>query len=134
MDSSISVRVFDWKGDIWLAVDRIGSADHRKHAHRDRLATFRETPVHDVSEDVALLWMLEQLQLWVNAGAPFAWSEAPSAPPGGGRRGRPEAWACPRREGEDPLRSETQPPPLEDRASEASSDGLWPPGYQPELW
>ena len=134
MDSSLSVRVFDWRGDIYLVVDRIHSAPRRKYAARDRLATFHATPVRDVPEDVACLWMLEQLTLWVNAGCPYTRHASATGAPLGGPQGAraPGAPSGPRPA--PSLRSKTEPPPLEDSGAVGVSDGLAPPGVQPPLF
>lgn len=134
MDTSISVRVFEWRGELWLAVDRVHSAAHRRYAPRDRLASFHVRPMREVSEPVACLWLLEQLTLWVNAGCPNARREAAPASPVGDRRGHRAIGAPRRASAESALPSQTEPPSLEARDGEAVSDGLKPLGTQPSLF
>ena len=130
MDTSITVQVFDWRGELWLTVDRLHRHGGRRYAPRDRLATFHVDALRDVSEDEALLWLHEQLAAWVAAGCPRRrWTDrvAVSAPPGGGHGGRRVATAT--RPGK-PLPSKTAPPPLEGSGAAGVSDGLKPPGVQ----
>jgi hypothetical protein len=134
MDSSVTVQVFDWRGEIWLTVDRVGRVDHRRHAHRDRLATFHAQPVRDVPEDCALLWMLEQLTAWVNAGCPRPSAQRARGPLGGASGGTRANGAPPTPTADPALQSQTVPTPLVASASEASSDGLWPEGRTDPLF
>ena len=130
MDSQISVRVFDWRGEIWLAIDRVGRAPDRRYAPRTRLATFHAQPLRDVPESVAFLWLLEQLTAWVNAGCPSPSRAARSGAPqrgatGGETHGAPFGQAA-----ENRLPSQTRPSAVKHSASVASTDGLTPPGEQ----
>lgn len=135
MDSAISVAVFNWRGECWITVDRILRHDGRRYAPRRRLASFRAATMSDLPEEIALEWLVDQLTIWVNAGAPPEWHSAPkvpSAPLGRGHRVRRVA------SGESAgksLPSKTATPPPMGSASAASTiDGLQPPGEQLDLW
>jgi hypothetical protein len=134
MDTSISVRVFEWRGEIGMGVDRVGRAGHRKYAPHTRLATFSATAVPDLCEETLLLWMHERLTEWIGQGCPPCWREAPPASPQGttgvvSRTGAPSG-----REPARSLPSQTEPPPLEHRGAVGVSDGLKPDGFTPPLW
>lgn len=134
MDTSITVHVFDWRGDLWLAVDRVGRHAGRRYAPRTRLASVHAQPMREVSEDEALLWMLDVLTLWVNAGAPTsqrADAQRPRRPQVGATGdGAPTcAW------GAVTLPSENlPPPPMAERRAERVSDGLVPEGITDHLF
>lgn len=134
MDTSISLRLFNWRGDIWLTVDRIGCSDHRKHAPRERLATFHTWCLPEVSEENALLWMYIQLNAWVGDGCPDARREAATVSPGGGTTGGESAARVARQAPEIALPSQTEPPNVERCDGVAVSDGLLPEGEQLALW
>jgi len=134
MDTTLSIRVFEWRGALHLVIDRIHPAPRRRFAQRDRLAGFSAAPVQPVPEDVAALWALEQITAWVNAGCPYALRVAGSAPPSGGSRGARANGAPTGNRPHPVLPSQTAPSPVEHRTSAASSlDGLNPPGFTPEL-
>lgn len=134
MDSRISVTVFDWKGELYVGVDRIGRASDRRHAPRTRLATWHATlPESDVSEEVALLYMWMRLNEWITAGAPLM-SEAITASPWGDRRGEALDGVSASALAATALPSQTEPPPVERRQPVGLSDGLSPEGSQPPLW
>lgn len=134
MDYSITVQVFDWRGDLWLSVDRVGRVAGKRFAPRERLASFHTDAMHDVSPDEALLWMHEQLAAWVNAGCPRrSWTDAkrPRRP----LEGAMGVGAPTGHQGLVTLPSENStPPPREERRAERDSDGLKPPGVQQTLW
>lgn len=134
MDTSISVRVFEWRGELHATVDRVGRSDHRKYAHRDRLASFSETVEGQVDEVDAMLWATAQIAgLLLVSMSEAERSEAP-APPGGpqGDVRSTRAYVTPH------LRSATTrnaaQTPNGESTGAAGSDGLRPPGVQPSLW
>ena len=61
MDTSISVRVFEWRGELNCTVDRVGNTDHRKHAPRTRLASFSTSAFEGNSEVDAVLWATAEI-------------------------------------------------------------------------
>lgn len=98
MDTAVSIRVFEWRGDLHLAIDRIGGTPDRRYAHRDRMASFSIQCPEDVLEEEVISWAIAQLEVWERAGLPHGHAVAP-APPEGGHRG----------EGETACRSVTRP-------------------------
>jgi hypothetical protein len=134
MDTSISVRVFEWRGELHLVVDRIYSAGHRRNAPRVRVAAFHGEALPSLLPAEAMEWAVHQMNLWMNAGFPTEGGVAVSASPSGDHRGDRASGAPPCADRGLALPSQTEPPSLEGRDGEAVSDGLKPLGTQPSLF
>lgn len=134
MDSSLSIRVFEWRSELHCTVDRVGRSDHRKYAPRTRLAGFTLPLETEPSEVDACLWALLKICDLLGVSMDQA-TESPSASPGGDRRGR---LAARRASSTSPLYDATVKnahPPLCPSVGEAVSvDGLKPQGATPTLW
>jgi hypothetical protein len=134
MDSILSIRVFEWRDVLWGSIDRVGSSDHRKHAPRTRVATWRLPTVPGVSEELAFLWLLDCLNDWVKDGCPDRrWTDreaVPASPSGDHRGARVAADDTPN----EPLPSKTEPPADKKAGAVGVSDGLWPEGLTPHLF
>jgi hypothetical protein len=134
MDTSISVQVFDWRGELWLAIDRVGRVAGRRYAPRARLATFHALPLRDVSEDEACLWMYDVVTSWVNQGCPRVHltsaerSRLPLEGDTGGRRAYEPSGPS------DATLKEAADPPRDQRRAERVSGGLSPEGHTPPMF
>jgi hypothetical protein len=133
MDTSISVRMFEWRGDVWISVDRVGRAGHRKHAPRTPLVSIHSSSDTPICEDVALLWLQGCLTEWVAAGCPRGHREAVSAPPQGATGVVSRTGVPPQLDRSKALPSQTEPAPVEHRGSEATSDPWVDGTFQPAL-
>jgi hypothetical protein len=134
MDTSISVRVFEWRGELHLVVDRIYPSGHRRYAPRVRVAAFHGEALPALLPAEAMEWAVHQMTLWMNAGFPTEGGVAVSAPLEGPQGGSPRSGAPHTTEAGSALPSQTEPPSLEGRGGVAVSDGLRPLGTQPSLF
>lgn len=133
MDSSLSIRVFSWRGDVHCTVDRVGRSDHRKYAPHTRLVSFTSEGWTDTNEADCFLWALTQL-------ASLAIVQMASPPPGGvgipsgdHRGGLPSPGVSATNGSEIATIKNATPTPIYLAAASAVSDGLQPPGWQPSL-
>lgn len=128
MDTSLSVRVFEWRGELHVNVDRVGRVGDRKYAPRTRLATRSGPWDGEVTEEAFLLAAIMVLVDYVGDIAVLASILAaqprPASPSGDHRGERVATGDTP----SGPLPSQAVRPSVEHSASAASSDGLWPPG------
>jgi hypothetical protein len=85
MDTSLSVRVFEWKGDLHCTVDRIGRTDHRRHAHRDRLASFTTKCDPTIGEIPAMTWAVMRLVDHLAISVEHSRAAGPASPVGDDR-------------------------------------------------
>ena len=134
MDAQIVARVFEWRGEIYVAVDRVGRASDRRYAPRHRVATWTATTKAAPTEAEATEYMILILQQWLADGLPRGLhvprQRRPGAPGGGGGDGRV---ATP----DTPIQASTITNGAEVANSSAprrGSDGLQPPGVQEALF
>jgi hypothetical protein len=130
MDTRIIATVFEWRGEIYVSVDRVGRASDRRYAPRHRIATWTATTRANPSEAQAAEYMITILGQWLAEGMPRGLhvprQGLPGAPGGGGgdRRvatGKPASRA---------LQSQEPPSRLIGSDAVGVSDGLQPPGEQ----
>src|SRR4030095_14738116 len=87
VDTSVSIRVFEWRGALHLAVDLVGPVLGRRYAPHRRLASFTVASLPGLQPPEATEWAIAQLTLWLNAGMPTDGRAAAPGCPGGGRSG-----------------------------------------------
>lgn len=134
MDAQIVARVFEWRGEIYVAVDRVGRASDRRYAPRHRVATWTATTKAAPTEAEATEYMIVILQQWLADGLPRGLhvprQRRPGALEGGGGDGRVAT-------GDTPERASTISDGAQvanSAAARRASDGLTPPGVQEALF
>jgi hypothetical protein len=130
MDTTVSIRVFEWRGALHVIVDRIWPAPDRRYAPHARVVSFTTDSLPGLREDEATEWALTQMTLWMNAGWPTDGRVAVPAPPRGGHRGERANGAPTCTDGVAALPSQTQPAAVVDSDAGGVSDGLQPAGVQ----
>jgi hypothetical protein len=130
MDSSISVRVFEWRGELHCVIDRIGATSGRRHAPRARVASFHGEALPALLPAEAMEWAIHQLTLWMNAGFAPDGGVAVSAPLEGPQGGSPRSGAPTGQERAGRLPSQAVSPSVEGCGAVGVSDGLSPAGEQ----
>src|SRR4030095_11408640 len=129
VDTSVSIRVFEWRGALHLAVDLVGPVLGRRYAPHRRLASFTVASLPGLQPPEATEWAIAQLTLWLNAGMPTDGRAAAPASPGGDRRGDRASGAPTCTVRAAALPSQAAPPPLEDRGAAGVSIQLENPEW-----
>jgi hypothetical protein len=111
MDTSISIRLFEWRGDVHCTVDRVGRADHRRYAPRTRVAEFSTRMPEGTPEQTIAAWAILSLADRIGLICTLR-PEAGSASPEGDHRGEQSTGVSTDRYGPDVPMIQAAPPPL----------------------
>lgn len=134
MDTSVVAYLFNWRGDLYLQVERVHRSAGRRYAPRDRMATWHAQAPLRLQEDEALEWFVACMTQWLNAGLPkHAWHEREALPasPSGDHRGvRVATGSRP----SNALPSIAAEIPSGQSGAVGVSDGLTPPGVTDPLF